>query len=146
MRTHQLAPHRIQHVADIEGVAFYNDSKATVPHAVNTAVAGFSSVVLIAGGKNKGLDLSELTETADRVRAVIALGDAADEVAAAFDGVKPVHRVPNMDQAVQTATTLAVEGDVVLLSPGCASFDQYPNYGARGDDFIRAVKELDLSR
>ena len=146
VRTHQLAPHRIQHVADIEGVAYYNDSKATVPHAVNTAVAGFSSVVLIAGGKNKGLDLSELTETADRVRAVIALGDAADEVAAAFDGVKPVHRVPNMDQAVQTATTLAVEGDVVLLSPGCASFDQYPNYGARGDDFIRAVKELDLSR
>ena len=146
VRSHQLAPHRIQHVADIAGVAYYNDSKATVPHAVNTAVAGFSSVVLIAGGKNKGLDLSELTETADRVRAVVALGDAADEVAAAFDGVKPVHRVPDMDQAVGTATTLAVEGDVVLLSPGCASFDQYPNYGARGDDFIRAVQELDTTR
>lgn len=146
IRTHELAPHRIQHVTDFGGVKFYNDSKATVPHAVVTAVSGFDSVVLLAGGKNKGLDLSELAEASDRLRAVVALGDAADEVVNAFDGVKPVHRALDMDDAVRTAVDLAESGDVVLLSPGCASFDQYENYGARGDDFIRAVRELEVSR
>ena len=140
--THELAPHRIQHVADIDGVAYYNDSKATVPHAVNTAVSGFDSVVLIAGGKNKGLDLSELRSSADRVRAVVALGDAADEVAEAFLDLRPVHSADVMDNAVEIARDLAESGDVVLLSPGCASFDQYENYGARGDDFMRAVNAL----
>ena len=146
VRNHELAPHRIQHVTDIDGVGFYNDSKATVPHAVVTAISGFDSVVLVAGGKNKGLDLSEMADASDRVRAVVALGDAADEVVGAFQGVRPVHRATNMDDAVQTAATLAEDGDVVLLSPGCASFDQYENYGARGDDFIRAVRELEVSR
>lgn len=146
VRTHELAPHRIQHVTNIDGVAFYNDSKATVPHAVVTAISGFESVVLLAGGKNKGLDLSEMAEASERLRAVVALGDAADEVASAFEGVTPVHRASNMDEAVQTAAMLAVDGDVVLLSPGCASFDQYENYGARGDDFIRVVRELEVSR
>ena len=146
IRSHELAPHRIQHVADIAGVSYYNDSKATVPHAVVTAVSGFDSVVLLAGGKNKGLDLSELASTADRLRAVVALGDAADEVVGAFDGIRPVHRAAGMDDAVETATALAEAGDVVLLSPGCASFDQYPNYGARGDDFIRAVRELEVQQ
>ncbi len=146
VRTHELAPHRIQHVADIDGVAYYNDSKATVPHAVVTAISGFDSVVLVAGGKNKGLDLSEMADAAERVRAVVALGDAADEVAGAFDGIRPVHRATNMDHAVTTAAELAERGDVVLLSPGCASFDHYENYGARGDDFIRAVQELEVSQ
>ncbi len=143
IRTHALAPHRIQHVADIDGVRYYNDSKATVPHAVVTAIAGFDSVVLIAGGKNKGLDLSELAGAADRLRAVVAMGDSASEVADVFDNVRPVTKVVGMQEAVEAASSLAHSGDVVLLSPGCASFDQYANYGARGNDFIRVVNELE---
>ena len=142
IRTHVLAPHRIQHVATQNDIAFYNDSKATVPHAVNTAISGFESVVLIAGGKNKGLDLSEMAESVDRIRSVVALGDAADEVAAAFDGLRPVERARDMTAAVTAAAAAAESGDVVLLSPGFASVDQYENYGARGDDFIRIVGEL----
>ncbi len=144
--SHQLAPHRIQYVATIDGVDYYNDSKATVPHAVNTAVSAFDSVVLIAGGKNKGLDLGELAGSTDQVRAVVAIGDAADEVASAFEGVRPVERATDMDHAVQTSAKLAENGDVVLLSPGCASFDSYENYAARGDDFMRAVQELESAK
>lgn len=140
--THRLPPHRIQHVATRGGVSFYNDSKATVPHAVLTAVRSFDSVVLIAGGKNKGLDLGSLREAADRTRAVVAMGDAADEIAAVFDGATTVMRASSMDDAVRIAMSVAEIGDAVLLSPGCTSFDAYPNYGARGDDFIRVVHEL----
>lgn len=142
LATHRLPPHRIQYVATHDGVAFYNDSKATVPHAVITAVRSFESVVLLAGGKNKGLDLGELRVVADRTRAVVAMGDAADDIAAAFDGLAPVLRASGMDEAVRVALSAAEFGDAVLLSPGCTSFDAYPNYGARGDDFIRAVHEL----
>ena len=142
LATYELPPHRIQHVATIDGVAFYNDSKATVPHAVITAARSFPSVVLIAGGRNKDLDLSGLSVISDRIRAVIAMGDAADDVAAAFDGNAPVERAKDMDDAIRLAVAVAHPGDTVLLSPGCTSFDAYPNYGARGDDFIRAVHEL----
>jgi UDP-N-acetylmuramoylalanine--D-glutamate ligase len=104
-------------------------------------VDGFDSVVLIAGGRNKGLDLGELAASADHVRAVVAIGEAAGEVAAAFDGRRPVHPASSMDHAVQEAAALAREGDVVLLSPACASFDWYRSYAERGDDFVRAVRE-----
>lgn len=139
----ELAPHRIQFVTHIDGVNFYNDSKATVPHAVKAAVSGFDSVVLIAGGKNKGIDLSELAQSSDRITAVVAIGDAKDDVAAVFDGLCPVELANNMDQAVKASAVLANRGDAVLLSPGCASFDQYESYQARGDDFIRAVREFE---
>lgn len=142
LATHRLPPHRIQFVGMKDGISFYNDSKATVPHAVITAVRSFDSVVLIAGGRNKGLDLGALRAVSDRTRAVIAMGDAAAEVAEAFAGAVPVHRVSGMDEAVRVARSLAEVGDAVVLSPGCTSFDAYANYGARGDDFIRAVQEL----
>lgn len=142
LATHRLPPHRIQHVATHGGISYYNDSKATVPHAVITAVRSFDSVVLLAGGRNKGLDLGDLGSIADRTRAVVAMGDAADEVAAAFDGAVPVLRAHGMDEALRVAQSVAQIGDAVLLSPGCTSFDAYANYGERGDDFIRAVHEL----
>ncbi len=135
-------PHRVSHVATIEGISYVDDSKATVPHATLAAVRGFESVVLIAGGRNKGLDLNELATGADHVRAVVAIGDAAAEVEAAFRGVRPVTRAESMSEAVRTATALAEPGDAVLLSPACASFDWYPNYAARGDDFTAAVTAL----
>ena len=135
-------PHRVALVGEAGGVRFYDDSKATTPHAAATAVAGFESVVLIAGGRNKGLDLRALAESAGPIRAVVAIGEAAPDVAAAFEGVRPVTRAGSMREAVRTAVELARPGDAVLLSPGCASFDWYGSYGERGDDFARAVDEV----
>jgi UDP-N-acetylmuramoylalanine--D-glutamate ligase len=134
-------PHRVCLVAEHEGVRFYDDSKATDPHAAAAAVAGFPSVVLIAGGRNKGLDLSALADAGDRVRVVVAIGEAAAEVEAAFAGVAPVTRASTMDEAVAVARASAGDGDAVLLSPGCASYDWYSSYAERGDDFARAVTE-----
>jgi UDP-N-acetylmuramoylalanine--D-glutamate ligase len=141
LRSFAGLPHRLSLVGEAGGVRYYDDSKATTPHAVLAAVAGFESVVLICGGQNKGLDLTELRGASDRVRAVVAIGDAAGEVTAAFAGLRPVRAARSMDEAVAQAAELAVPGDAVLLSPGCASFDWYGSYGERGDDFARAVAE-----
>jgi UDP-N-acetylmuramoylalanine--D-glutamate ligase len=135
-------PHRVTPVATVGGVTYYDDSKATVPHATLAALRGFESVVLIAGGRNKGLDLTELATGAGHVRAVVAIGDAAGEVAAAFDGQRPVELAGSMEEAVGAAARLARPGDAVLLSPACASFDWYPDYGARGDHFAALVTAL----
>lgn len=131
--------HRVQLIGVRDGVSWYDDSKATAPHATLSAVRGFESVVLIAGGRNKGLDLAELGEVADRARAVVGIGEAADEVVAAFPDVPSVI-APSMDDAVRLAESMAVSGDVVLLSPACASFDWYRSYGERGDDFVSCVR------
>lgn len=132
-------PHRIALVGEAGGVRYFDDSKATTPHAAAAAVAGFESVVLICGGRNKGLDLSVLAEAAGPVRSVVAIGEAAPEVEAAFDGVRPVTTAASMDEAVAAAAGVARPGDAVLLSPGCASFDWYSSYRHRGEDFERAV-------
>jgi UDP-N-acetylmuramoylalanine--D-glutamate ligase len=139
---HAPLPHRLTLVAYSGGVRWYDDSKATNPHAAAAAVSSFDSVVLIAGGRNKGLDLSELAQAAGPIRAVVAIGEAAPEVQAAFEGVRPVAHATTMDEAVAAAAALARTGDVVLLSPGCASFDWYRSYAERGDDFARAVHAL----
>jgi UDP-N-acetylmuramoylalanine--D-glutamate ligase len=135
-------PHRIELVGDAGGVRWYNDSKATTPHAASAAIRAFDRVVLIAGGLNKGLDLSPLATEPDRVRAVVAIGGAAPDVAAVFAGGPPVMTASSMADAVDQAGRAARPGDVVLLSPGCASFDWYPDggYPARGDDFRRLVR------
>jgi UDP-N-acetylmuramoylalanine--D-glutamate ligase len=135
-------PHRLTLVAYAGGVRWYDDSKATNPHAAVAAVQGFDSVVLLAGGRNKGLDLSELSAVADKVRAVVAIGEAAAEVAAAFDGRSAVWVAESMKEAVTLAANAAQPGDAVLLSPGCASFDWYRNYAERGDDFAANVNAL----
>jgi UDP-N-acetylmuramoylalanine--D-glutamate ligase len=136
-------PHRVSLVVDAGGVRWYDDSKATNPHAALAAIRGFESVVLLAGGRNKGLDLGALTEARDRIRAVVAIGDSAPDVVRAFEGVgTPVQTAPTMDAAVHLASRFARPGDAVLLSPGCASFDWYANYAERGDDFARAVHAL----
>jgi UDP-N-acetylmuramoylalanine--D-glutamate ligase len=135
-------PHRLALVGEAGGVQWYDDSKATNPHAALAAIDGFESVVLIAGGQNKGLDLSALAGSADRVRAVVAIGEAAAEVEAAFRSLRPVALARSMRDAVNRAAEFARAGDAVLLSPACASFDWYENYSARGDDFAAAVQEL----
>ena len=142
LRSFRGLPHRITPVGEHGGVRWLDDSKATDPHAAVTAVRGFASVVLVAGGRNKGLDLSVLAAEADRLRAVVAIGEAAPEVVSAFAGSDvPVTSAGSMDEAVHLARAAARPGDVVLLSPGCASFDWYRSYGERGDDFARAVAE-----
>jgi UDP-N-acetylmuramoylalanine--D-glutamate ligase len=145
LRRSARLPHRVQPVGQHGGVRFYDDSKATTPASVLTAVSAFESVVLIAGGRNKGLDLNVLASAAPRIKAVVAIGEAAPAVNAAFAGRRPVVTAASMDEAVRLATGRAEAGDVVLLSPGCASQDWYRNYAERGDDFARAVAGLGAS-
>ncbi len=135
-------PHRVQLVAEHQGVRWYDDSKSTTPASVLAAVAGFRSVVLIAGGRNKGLDLGVLSRTAPPVRRVVAIGDAAAEVVEAFSGLVPVTRAATMAAAVSDAAQVVEPGDVVLLSPGCASFDWYHSYAERGEEFTALVAAL----
>ena len=134
-------PHRVAHVASALGVDWYDDSKATTPASVLAAVAGFDSVVLVAGGRNKGLDLSVLASAVPPVRAVVGIGEAGPDVAAAFAGRVPTALAASMGEAVEAAAGLARPGDAVLLSPGAASFDWYDSYAARGDDFARIVRK-----
>jgi len=138
--------HRISLVGEVDGIPCFDDSKATTPHASLAAIRSFPRVVLIAGGRNKDLDLSVLAESVDHLRAVIAIGEAAEEVGAVFEGRVPVRRAGSMEIAVESAVREAREGDVVLLSPACASFDWYPagGYAARGEHFARVV--IDLAR
>lgn len=132
--------HRIELVAEHRGVRWYDDSKATTPHAAVTAIRGFESVVLIAGGRNKGLDLSAMASESERIRAVVALGEAAPEIERAFADRVPVTIVDSMEAAVEAASSRATAPDVVLLSPGCTSLDWYSGYAARGEDFARHVR------
>ena len=98
--------------------------------------------MLIAGGKNKGLDLTEMAKNSEKVKAVVAIGSAAEEIAAAFSSVCEVQIAGSMRDAVNCANEFATSGDVVLLSPGCASYDWYKNYGERGTDFKNEVLTL----
>jgi UDP-N-acetylmuramoylalanine--D-glutamate ligase len=135
-------PHRVALVGEASGVRWYDDSKATNPDATLCALESFDSVVLLAGGRNKGLDLRVLADAADHLRGVVAFGEAAPEVAAALRDRVPVVTAVSMHDAVRAAAVLAQPGDAVLLSPACASFDAYANYGERGDDFAAEVRSL----
>jgi UDP-N-acetylmuramoylalanine--D-glutamate ligase len=134
-----LAPHRMEHIADIDGVAFVNDSKATNPHATLAALRDMRGVVLIAGGRNKDLDLAVLAQQRGTIRAIVGLGEAGPRIVAAFDGL-PSALASSMDDAVERAADFAEPGDTVLLSPACASFDMFTDYKARGEAFREAVK------
>jgi UDP-N-acetylmuramoylalanine--D-glutamate ligase len=144
LRSFRFPPHRIEPLGTHAGVEWFNDSKATSPHAARTAIRAFDSIVLIAGGRNKGLDLTSLADDIDRIAAVVAIGESAADVEAVFAGRRPVAIADSMADAVAAAARLASPGDVVLLSPACASFDWYPQggYPARGDDFRRLVADL----
>ena len=98
--------------------------------------------MLIAGGKNKGLDLNEMASQPGRMRAVVAIGNSAAQIERAFSNICEVRRAVSMHDAVGTANDLARTGDVVLLSPGCTSYDWYANYAERGQDFSREVIAL----
>jgi UDP-N-acetylmuramoylalanine--D-glutamate ligase len=142
LATYETLPHRVALVGEAGGVHWYDDSKATNPDATLRALESFDSVVLLAGGRNKGLDLSVLTRASSHIRGVVAFGEAGPEVARVFAGSVPTETVVSMHDAVLAAARLAGRGDAVLLSPACASFDAYANYGQRGDDFAAEVALL----
>jgi len=140
---YRTPPHRYEHVADIEGVAYINDSKSTNIHSLATALhAGDKPVVLIAGGKDKGLDYASLSvDVATRCRAVVAIGEMRPQLEALWGGVVEFHKAGSMEEAVDTARRLAEPGDVVLLSPGTSSYDMYKNFEERGQCFATSVRQ-----
>jgi UDP-N-acetylmuramoylalanine--D-glutamate ligase len=137
-------PHRIEFVAEVNGVAYFNDSKATNTGAVIGALAQFQgNVILLAGGRDKGDDYRLLRESVlTRVKKMLVLGESAGLLEEALADVVDISRVRSMDDAVRTAAKNAVPGDVVLLSPACASFDMFTSYGHRGNEFKKAVLAL----
>ncbi len=140
-------PHRLEWVARIRDVDFYDDSKATNVHAVRWALASMARpVVLIAGGQAKGQDVSSLGPLlAEKARAVVLIGEDRASIRTAWAGVGvPLVEADDMEEAVRVAFTMARPGDAVLLSPACASFDMFQGYAHRGDVFRKAV--LDLKR
>ena len=135
-------------MAERDGVLWINDSKATNVGALRAALAGQTRpVVLIAGGESKGGDFGILRdEVHAHVRALIVIGRDAGVIERALKDVVNVARATDMEDAVSRAHTLACAGDVVLLSPGCASFDMFRNYEDRGETFMAAVRALLLRR
>jgi UDP-N-acetylmuramoylalanine--D-glutamate ligase len=139
-RTFRPGRHRRTLVGEKSGVAFVNDSKATNPHAALASIASFPSVVLIAGGLAKGLDITPLAR-AGNVRHVVAIGESAPSLIEAA-GPGRATRADSMVEAVDLAARMARPGDTVLLAPGCASFDMFESYAARGTAFSDAVSSL----
>jgi UDP-N-acetylmuramoylalanine--D-glutamate ligase len=142
LKNFSTLPHRFEVIADVDGITYIDDSKATNPHATLAAVKGMSRVVLIAGGRSKNIDLAPLRQAVPPVIAVVALGEASADVERVFAGSVPVARAGSMREAVRLATEASSAGGSVLLSPACASLDMYESYVARGEDFARAVDEL----
>jgi UDP-N-acetylmuramoylalanine--D-glutamate ligase len=143
---YESRPHRMRVAAQMSGVTYVDDSKATNPAAVAAALESFDApVVIILGGSEKGTGFSEVLPGLGVCRAVVCQGEAGPRIAAyledeGFQNI--VHRTPDLKKAVERATELARPGDVVLLSPGCASFDQFPGYAERGDAFVGFAAEL----
>ncbi len=141
-------PHRSQWVRSIDGVDWINDSKGTNIGATMSAISGIGGsmqgkIVLIAGGQGKGADFSELrTSMADYVRSLVLIGEDADLLERALADVVPILRAPSLDAAVSLAKSTARPGDVVLLSPACASLDMFRDFNHRGELFTAAVNAL----
>jgi UDP-N-acetylmuramoylalanine--D-glutamate ligase len=133
--------HRMELVDEIDGVAYYDDSKGTNVGAVVAALDGFPRpVVLIAGGRHKGGDYAPLAAALARVgRAAVLIGEAATQLEAALQDTLPVERAPSLDEAVDAARRLARPGDAVVLSPACSSFDMFRDYAHRAEVFRAAV-------
>lgn len=145
LRSFKGLPHRVERVAEIDGVVYYDDSKGTNVGATVAALEGLGrKVVLIAGGEGKGQDFAPLKPAVtQRARAAVLIGRDAPLIASALAGCGvPVLHAKNMDDAVAQAAQFARSGDAVLLSPACASFDMFRNYEHRAEKFVEAVHEL----
>jgi UDP-N-acetylmuramoylalanine--D-glutamate ligase len=140
--------HALELVGDVEGVRFVNDSKATNVLSARRSIESFDGgVIAIMGGRYKGGAFEELRDVvAERADGVVAIGEAAGRIDAALGDVVPVHRAASLDDAVDRAFTLAAPGGVVLLAPGCSSFDMFKDYRERGQAFKHAVARLKGTR
>jgi UDP-N-acetylmuramoylalanine--D-glutamate ligase len=136
--------HRLEPVRDVGGVRYINDSKATNVASVWYALQAYSEpIVLLLGGRDKGNEYSALASPVKaHVKAIVAIGESAEKVIASFRGIVKVVGAHSMPEAVRSAAALASPGDIVLLSPACASFDWFENYEHRGREFKRCVNEL----
>lgn len=140
-------PHRSQWVRTLDGVDWINDSKGTNIGATVSAISGIGvsmegKIVLIAGGQGKGADFSELCASMTFVRSVVLIGEDADKIELALKDAVPVQRAPSMDEAINLAQRKALIGDVVLLSPACASLDMFRDFNHRGEVFTAVVNAL----
>ena len=151
LREYQGEPHRVEYISTVAGVEYYDDSKGTNVGATVAAINGLAKpgarIMLIAGGVGKGQDFAPLAAPVGKaVGAVFLIGQASEEIAAALSQEVNIVRCDSLDQAVQGAAESAHEGDIVLLSPACASFDMFKNYAHRAQVFVDAVRELAYSR
>jgi len=147
IKSYQPQPHRMEVVAEIGGVTFVNDSKATNTDALEKALLSVASpVVLIAGGKDKGLDYAALKSLVkEKARVVVLIGEAALKISAAWSDAMRCVEAKDLKHAVTLAYAAAHKGDAVLLSPACSSFDMFRNYAERGDEFRRLAREISIS-
>jgi UDP-N-acetylmuramoylalanine--D-glutamate ligase len=145
LRSFAGLPHRLEYVRDVNGARVLNDSKSTNPHSVLWALRSMETpVVLIMGGLDKDLDFGGLKEPIERkARALVLLGQAAPKLEEGFRDLVPVVRAHDLEDAVRKSLDLAKEGDAVLFSPGCASFDMFKDYKDRGNQFKALVRGLD---
>lgn len=138
--------HRLEYVTDVEGISFYNDSKATNPEASIRAVdATNAPIILIAGGQDRGAQFDNLIQSFDdRVKALVLLGETSEKIrnVAIKYGFKNIYVVDDMNEAVKKSYELGNRGDSVLLSPACASWDMYENFEVRGNHFKKAINRL----
>lgn len=144
LETFKGVPHRIQIVRTLRGVTYVNDSKSTNVDSTLVAIKAFKKpLVLILGGRDKGAPYAPLIPFIKKnVKEILTIGEASSKIAKELKGVVPVRSSYTLDNAVKMAYENCVPGDIVLLSPACASFDQYRNFEHRGDSFIQIVKRL----
>jgi UDP-N-acetylmuramoylalanine--D-glutamate ligase len=143
LKTFKGLPHRVEHVRTINGITFYNDSKATNVDAAKRALESIDgNIVLIAGGKDKGGSYHAITEIADKIRALIVIGEAREKIVHELGGHIKTYTENSMEDAVHKAREIAQAGDMVLLSPMCSSFDMFKDYKDRGNTFRRIVESL----
>lgn len=148
LRTFTGLPHRCQYVAEFAGVTWINDSKGTNVVSTLAAIEGMAKrttgkIIIILGGDGKGADFSPLAEPLQQhARAALLFGKDADILQTTLTGHVPLYRVSDLVQAVKQAAALASPGDIVLLSPACASLDMFASYAARGDQFMQLVKKM----
>jgi UDP-N-acetylmuramoylalanine--D-glutamate ligase len=144
VRGFKSVEHRLEYVATVQGVEYYNDSKATNVDATIKALESFpANIHLILGGKDKGSDYSVLNDLLrERVKCVYTIGTAAEKVSSQIRGATSISPAGTIEAAVKQASASAQPGDVVLLAPACASFDQFQNYEHRGRVFKELVRAL----
>ena len=145
MRTFQGLAHRLELLATINGINYYNDSKATNIASTRVALASFTgNIVLILGGSSKGGDFGELRDAlVEKVRYLVTYGEVGLTVAGQFQGLVPLHYEPQFQAAVNKACDVGRPGDIVLLSPACASYDQFDDFAQRGDAFRMIVSAIE---